>query len=37
MSEEAIMKRREQRLWNDKRNRIVFNYTQFSYYGKAVS
>ncbi|XP_034235913.1 cell division control protein 45 homolog [Thrips palmi] len=35
MSEEAILKRRDQRLWNDKRNRIVFNYTQFSYYGKS--
>ena len=37
MSEEAILKRREYRMWADKRDRIVFNYTQFSYYGKAVS
>lgn len=35
MSEEAILKRREQRVWTEKRNRIVFDYTQFSYYGKA--
>ncbi|KAJ1523930.1 hypothetical protein ONE63_010479 [Megalurothrips usitatus] len=35
MSEEAILKRRENRLWAEKRDRIVFNYTQFSYYGKA--
>lgn len=35
MSEEAILKRREHRLWEEKRDRIVFSYTQFSYYGKA--
>lgn len=35
MSEEAIIKRRENRLWAENRDRIVFEYTQFSYYGKA--
>ncbi|KAE8747250.1 hypothetical protein FOCC_FOCC006042 [Frankliniella occidentalis] len=35
LSEEAILKRREHRLWTEKRDRFVFNYTQFSYFGKA--
>ncbi|KAK3927335.1 Cell division control protein 45-like protein [Frankliniella fusca] len=35
LSEEAILKRRESRLWAEKRDRIVFDYTQFSYFGKA--
>ncbi|XP_059490079.1 cell division control protein 45 homolog [Neocloeon triangulifer] len=36
-TEEAIMKRRDKRLWEEKRNRIVFEYSQFSYYGRSSS
>nr|CAD7415886.1 unnamed protein product [Timema cristinae] len=35
MDEGAIMKRRERRLWEEKRNRIMFEYSQFSYYGRS--
>lgn len=37
LTEEAIMKRRQKRLWEEERKRIVFEYTQFSYYGRSVS
>lgn len=30
------MKRRERRLWDENRKRILFEYVQFSYYGRAV-
>ncbi|CAH0549110.1 unnamed protein product [Brassicogethes aeneus] len=35
LNEEAIMKRREKRLWEDKRNKLLFEYSQFTYYSKA--
>ncbi|XP_047097509.1 cell division control protein 45 homolog [Schistocerca piceifrons] len=35
LGEEAILKRRERRLWEENRNRIMFEYTQFSYYGRS--
>lgn len=31
------MKRRERRLWEDNRNKLLFEYSQFTYYTKAVS
>ena len=37
LDEEAILKRRERRLWEEKRDRLMFDYTQFSYYGRSVS
>ncbi|XP_071448319.1 cell division control protein 45 homolog [Hetaerina americana] len=37
MSEEAILKRREKRVWEESRRRILFEYTQFSYYGQSCS
>lgn len=37
LGEEAILKRRERRLWKEKRDRLMFDYTQFSYYGHSVS
>ncbi|XP_026467961.1 cell division control protein 45 homolog isoform X2 [Ctenocephalides felis] len=33
LAEQRILKRREKRLWEEKRNKIMFDYTQFSYYG----
>ncbi|KDR16293.1 cell division control protein 45 homolog [Zootermopsis nevadensis] len=33
LGEEAVLRRRERRLWEEKRDRLMFNYTQFSYYG----
>lgn len=35
LNEEAILKRREKRIWEETRKRIVFEYTQFSYYGRS--
>ncbi|GFG35678.1 hypothetical protein Cfor_11465 [Coptotermes formosanus] len=35
LDEEAILKRRERRLWEEKRDRLMFDYTQFSYYGRS--
>lgn len=37
LAEQRILKRREKRLWEEKRNKIMFDYTQFSYYGPSVS
>ncbi|XP_046385805.1 cell division control protein 45 homolog [Ischnura elegans] len=37
MSEEAILKRREKRAWEESRHRILFEYTQFSYYGQSCA
>jgi cell division control protein 45 len=37
LDEEAILKKRERRLWEEKRDRLMFDYTQFSYYGRSVS
>lgn len=37
LGEEAIIKRRERRLWEDKRNKLLFEYSQYTYYSKAVS
>ncbi|CAG0897577.1 unnamed protein product, partial [Darwinula stevensoni] len=35
--EEALMKRREKREWENHRRQILFDYTQFSYYGSPTS
>ncbi|KAK7077931.1 DNA replication initiation factor cdc45 [Halocaridina rubra] len=35
--EATLEKRRERRLWEQQRNKILFNYMQFSYYGSPVS
>lgn len=35
LGEEAIMKRRERRLWEAKREKMLFEYSQFTYYAKA--
>ena len=32
--EETILKRREKRIWEEKRAKILFEYSQFSYYGQ---
>lgn len=32
--EAMVERRRERRAWEEKRNTLMFNYTQFSYYGK---
>ena len=32
-----VERRRERRAWEERRNTLMFNYTQFSYYGKPVS
>lgn len=37
LNEEALLKRRDRRLWEEKRNKLMFEYAEFSYYGKAVS
>lgn len=37
MGEAEILKRRERRLWEANRNKLLFEYTQFTYYSKAVS
>lgn len=31
----GVLKRRERRAWEENRNRLMFEYTQFSYYGKS--
>ncbi|KAJ8956232.1 hypothetical protein NQ318_014963 [Aromia moschata] len=35
LDEEEIIKRREKRLWEEKRNKLLFEYSQFTYYGKS--
>ncbi|KAJ8889135.1 hypothetical protein PR048_008629 [Dryococelus australis] len=35
LDEEALMKRRERRLWEEQRNKLLFDYSQFSYYGRS--
>nr|CAG4644068.1 EOG090X08GG [Lepidurus arcticus] len=35
--EEAILKRRDKRIWEEKRLKILFEYTQFSFYGESAS
>lgn len=37
LNETTILRRRERRLWEEKRNRLMFDYTQFTYYGRSVS
>jgi len=34
---EMVMKRREKRLWHEKRKAILFNYTQFSFYSSSTA
>lgn len=36
LGEEDILKRREKRLWEEKRNKLMFEYSQYTYYSKAV-
>lgn len=31
------MKRREKRLWEENKNKLLFEYSQFTYYARAVS
>lgn len=33
---EMVMRRREKRLWHEKRKEILFNYMQFSFYSSSV-
>ncbi|KAF7283659.1 cell division cycle protein 45 isoform X2 [Rhynchophorus ferrugineus] len=35
LAEEAIEKRRERRLWEENRNKLLFEYSQFTYYARA--
>ncbi|CAH1963521.1 unnamed protein product [Acanthoscelides obtectus] len=35
LDEESIMKRRERRLWEENRDKLVFDYSQFTYYARA--
>ncbi|XP_054283737.1 cell division control protein 45 homolog isoform X1 [Macrosteles quadrilineatus] len=35
LNEASILRQRERRLWEEKRNRIMFDYTQFTYYGRS--
>ncbi|XP_044764128.1 cell division control protein 45 homolog [Coccinella septempunctata] len=35
LNEEEIMKRREKRLWEENRSKLLFEYSQFTYYAKA--
>lgn len=37
LNEEDIIKRAERRKWSENRATTLFNYTQYSYYGKSVS
>lgn len=37
MIEEKITKRRTKRLWEEKRDKLMFEYSQFSYYGKSIA
>lgn len=36
LDEQTLMKRRERRLWEENRKRILFEYVQFSYYSRSV-
>ncbi|KAL5017064.1 hypothetical protein ScPMuIL_006653 [Solemya velum] len=36
-NEEALDRRREKRVWNENRNKILFSYTQFSSYGTSAA
>ncbi|XP_068086609.1 cell division control protein 45 homolog [Anabrus simplex] len=35
LAEETIIKRRERRQWEEKRNQLLFTYTQYSYFGRS--
>lgn len=37
LAEEEILKRREKRLWRQNRDALLFEYSKFTYYTKAVS
>ena len=34
--EDALEKRRDKRLWTENRNKILFDYTQYCFYGTSV-
>lgn len=36
LDEEQLLKRREKRLWEENRNKLLFEYSQFTYYARAV-
>lgn len=36
LDEEEILKRRQKRLWEANRDKLVFDYSQFTYHSKAV-
>ena len=35
--EQSILKRRERRVWQEKRNKILFEYEQYSFYGRSTA
>lgn len=35
MQQQRIIKRREKRVWEEKRDKLMFEYSQFSFYGKS--
>ncbi|XP_063230464.1 cell division control protein 45 homolog [Bacillus rossius redtenbacheri] len=35
LDEQALMRRRARRLWAEQRNKLLFDYSQFSYYGRS--
>lgn len=37
LAEDVIEKRRERRLWEENRNKLLFEYSQCTYYSKPVS
>ncbi|XP_013782341.1 cell division control protein 45 homolog, partial [Limulus polyphemus] len=37
ITEQILEKRRERRLWEEKRHKIMFDYTQFSFFGQATA
>lgn len=37
ITEETLERRQERRRWKENRNRVLFDYTQFSFYGRASS
>lgn len=37
IDEETLLRRRDKRLWLEKRDQLMFKYQQYSYYGTPVS
>jgi len=36
LDQSALVKKRERRRWEENRKKLLFDYTQFSYYGRSV-